>query len=406
VSSLRVPAGLTRPAPPVTLAPRVVTREERFGAVAYVPDRDHFFGLRGAPARVVAALARGDPLAPADGDTVRSLAEVGIVRTVPATAQRPHFGTSLLGHFHEPPVVYEPLVVNCFATAHCPLRCRYCHADDLMQSYRDTESDDEPWQVARMAANVPALVAVVTGGEPLIRPERTRVLVRELATAGKAVVLDSSGVGDLDPVLPVLCEYGVHVRISMDSLDRRDNDRMRPVNRSYLPAGTSSGERALRALSELSAAGIATTVQTVVTARNQAIEWLFAMRDGLIALGVRNWVLHVVVPAGKAALPRNQGLRPGPSVLPTLGELVKVSSDERLPLNIRVTGTHRAPNSVLLIGSRGDLYVEREFGGKLRIAGPDDSKADVIEAFRSQVNLVEHVSRYLNGSIHLFPHQR
>ncbi|NJC65372.1 radical SAM protein [Planosporangium flavigriseum] len=388
------------------LAPRVVTREERFGAVAYVPDRDHFFGLRGAPARVVVALARGDPIAPADVDLVRVLAEFGIARTVPDTAQRPHFGTSLLGHFDEPPVVDRPLVVNCFATAHCPLRCRYCHADDLMQAYRDSESDDESWRVARMAAAVPALVAVVTGGEPLIRPERTRVLVGEVAAAGKAVVLDSSGVGDLDPVLPVLCEYGVHVRISMDSLDRRDNDRMRPVNRRYLPAGTSSGERALRTLSELAAAGIATTVQTVVTAGNENLDFLYAMRDGLIALGVRNWVLHVVVPAGKAALPRNQELRPSAYVLPTLAELVTVSADERLPLNIRVTGTHRAPNSVLLIGSRGDLYVEREFGGKLRIAGPDDSEADVIEAFRIHVNLVEHVSRYLNGSIQLFPRQR
>jgi MoaA/NifB/PqqE/SkfB family radical SAM enzyme len=371
-----------------------------------VPDRDHFFGLRGAPARVVTSLARGDPVAPDEADTVRFLAEVGIVHTVPASAQRPHFGASLLGHFDEPPVVREPLVVNCFATAHCPLRCRYCHADDLMQSYRDTESDDEPWRVARMAAAVPALVAVVTGGEPLIRPDRTAVLVRGLAAAGKAVVLDSSGVGELDPVLPVLREYGVHVRISMDSLDRSDNDRLRPINRRYLPAGTSSGQRALATLSDVAAAGLATTVQTVVTAGNEDLERLRTMRDGLIALGVRNWVLHVVVPAGKAALPRNRGLRTSPYVLPTLAELVKVSEDERLPLNIRVTGTHRAPNSVLLIGSQGDLYVEREFGGKLRIAGPDDSRVDVVEAFRRHVNLVEHVSRYLNGSIQPFPYER
>jgi hypothetical protein len=70
-----------------------------------------------------------------------------------------------------------------------------------------------------------------------------------------------------------------------------------------------------------------------------------------------------------------------------------------------VTGTHRAPNSVLLVGSQGDLYVEREFGGKLRIAGPDESPADVSAAFRRHVNVVEHVSRYLNGSIQPFPHE-
>ncbi|MGC9665691.1 radical SAM protein [Planosporangium sp. 12N6] len=374
--------------------------------MTYVPDRDHFFALGGDAARVVAVAARGDPVAPRDADTARFLAEVGIVRSVPEVPQRPHYGTSLIGSFDGPPTPDEPLVVNCFATAHCPLRCRYCHADDLMQSYRDGESDDEPWRVVRMAAAVPALVAVVTGGEPLIRPERTAILVRHLATSGKAVVLDTSGVGDPEPLLPLLREYGVHVRVSLDSLDPRDNDRLRPVNRRYLPVGTSSGERALRTLSEVAAAGLAATVQTVVTAGNEGIDRLRTLRDGLIAIGIRNWVLHVVVPAGKAALPRNRQLRPSPYVLPTLAELVKVTEDEGLPLNIRVTGTHRAPNSVLLIGSQGDLYVEREFGGKLRIAGPGDSRADVLRAFRRHVNLVEHVSRYLNGSIQPFPYER
>jgi hypothetical protein len=377
--------------------------------------------LSGSPADVVVALLRGVPggapggVPVAAGDcpgaggvpaAVWALAEVGIVRTDPPTAQRPHHGASLIGHFDRLPVVGEPLVVNCFATAHCPLRCRYCHADDLMQPYRDTEAGEEPHQVARMAAAVPALVAVVTGGEPLSRPERTELLVKELATAGKAVVLDSSGVGELDRLLPVLREYRVHVRISLDSLDAAENDRLRPINRRYLPLGTSAGVQALRTLSEVAAAGLPATVQTVVTARNEDLGRLCVMRDGLLALGVHNWVLHVVVPVGKAGLPRNRGLAPGSGVLPTLATLVRVSEEARIPLNIRVTGTHRAPNSVLLIGSRGDLYVENESGGKQRIATPGASRDEVLEGFRRHVNLVEHVSRYLNGSIQPFPHVR
>src|SRR5438067_1996646 len=156
------------------LAPGVVAREEAFGAVVYVPERDHFFALSEAPARALNGV---------EGRWSRALAEVGILRTEPATPQRPHYGESLIGYFDQLPVVREPLVVNCFATAHCPLRCRYCHADDLMQPYRDSESGEEPHQVAKMAATVPALVAVVTGGDPLTRPERTELLVKELATA-------------------------------------------------------------------------------------------------------------------------------------------------------------------------------------------------------------------------------
>jgi MoaA/NifB/PqqE/SkfB family radical SAM enzyme len=403
VPSVRAAPQVARPAPWVALAPRVLARAESFGAVAYVPERDHFFGLSGAPARVVAALGRGEPVTAGDGDAVRVLAEAGIVRTEPATAQRPHHGTSLIGYFSRPPVVREPLVVNCFATAHCPLLCRYCHADDLMQPYRDTEADGEPWLVTRMAVSVPALVAVVTGGDPLTRPERSAVLVEGLAAAGKAVVLDTSGVGDLDRLLPVLTEHGVHVRVSLDSLDPADNDRLRPINRRYAPIGTSACLAALATLSRAAGAGLPTTVQTVVTAGNDDPGRLRAMRDGLVARGVRNWVLHVVVPAGKAALPRNAHLLTGPGVLSTLGDLVRASEADGCPLNIRVTGTHRAPNSVLLIGTRGDLYVERESGGKLRIAGPGATREDVLAAFHQHVNVVEHVSRYLNGSIRPVP---
>jgi MoaA/NifB/PqqE/SkfB family radical SAM enzyme len=378
------------------LAPGVVARKEAFGAVVYVPERDHFFALSEAPA---AALARATAGAEVEEDSLRVFAEVGIVHTEPATPQRPHYGESLIGYFDQLPVVREPLVVNCFATAHCPLRCRYCHADDLMQPYRDGESGEEPHQVARMAAAVPALVAVVTGGDPLTRPERTELLVKELATAGKAVVLDSSGVGDLDRLLPVLREHRVHVRISLDSVDPVENDRLRPINRRYLPLGTSAGVQALRALAEVTAAGLPVTVQTVVTAGNESVDRLCAMRDGLLALGVPNWVLHVVVPAGKAAHHRQRDLRTSPYALAALAALVRSSADARLPINIRVTGTHRAPNSVLLVGTRGDLYVQSEYGGKRPIAAPGASRAEVLEAFRRHVDVVEHVSRYLNGSI-------
>jgi hypothetical protein len=40
--------------------------------------------------------------------------------------------------------------------------------------------------------------------------------------------------------------------------------------------------------------GPATTVQTVVTAGTEHREQLHALRDNLITLGVRHWVLHVV----------------------------------------------------------------------------------------------------------------
>jgi MoaA/NifB/PqqE/SkfB family radical SAM enzyme len=387
------------------LATGVRIRREAFGAVAYVPERDHFFALSGGAAEIVLD-GWGADAGAVDAGAVDTLAGLGILDTDPPTDRRPHFGESLVGPFAELPAVTEPLVVNCFATAHCPLRCRYCHADDLMAPYRAGEADDEPWSVLRTAAAVPAVVAVVTGGEPLSRPVRTGILVRELAESGKAVVLDTSGVGDLAALVPVLRAHRVHVRISLDSPDPRVNDRFRPVNRRYLPLGASAWAHAVRALDVAHAGGVPASVQTVVTSSNEDAASLFAMRDWLVGRGVRHWVLHVVVPVGRAAERRNRSLRTSPYVLPALAELVKKTAEDGVPINIRVTGTHRAPNSVLLVGSRGDLYVEQGSGGKIRIAGPDDPRDVILRAFRAHVNLVEHVSRYLNGSIQPFPHER
>src|SRR4051794_35462097 len=116
------------------LAPGLLIRSEAFGALVYVPDRDRFFALDHAAAAPLAAGAGQPPWAAA-----------GIM-------------SGFLGHFDRVPEIRTPMVVNCFATAHCPLRCRYCHAHDLMAAYQLDESAADLPNVARMAAKVPAMV--------------------------------------------------------------------------------------------------------------------------------------------------------------------------------------------------------------------------------------------------------
>jgi hypothetical protein len=146
-------------------------------------------------------------------------------------------------------------------------------------------------------------------------------------------------------------------------------------------------------------------VQTVVTSANHDADTLRRMRDGLIDAGVRNWVLHVLVPAGKAADPRNAALRPAATVRHTLADLVRDATMAELPLNIRATAsdhTASAANSALIIGGRGDLYVEGDHGGKVRIAGPGDPADRVMAALARHVSPVGAAGRYLNGSIQAF----
>jgi hypothetical protein len=116
-------------------------------------------------------------------------------------------------------------------------------------------------------------------------------------------------------------------------------------------------------------------------------------------------VLHVLVPAGKAAEPRNAALRPAATVRHALADLVRDATVAELPLNIRATAsnwTASAANSALIIGGRGDLYVEGHRGGKVRIAGPGDPADRIAAALARHLSPAAAAGRYLNGSIQPF----
>jgi MoaA/NifB/PqqE/SkfB family radical SAM enzyme len=384
----------------VRLAPGVRVR----GSLAYVPRRDHFFALDpahlAALRRVLAGKA-GGPGEPGSPAEIRALAELGICETDPGTPRRAFFGRSVVGRLDALPAVTEPLVVNCFATAYCPLRCLYCHADDLMTGYREQENDRWFDQVLRVAAATPAMVGVVTGGEPLARIERTERLIARLAETGKAVVLDTSGVGDFSRLVPILQRHQAHVRVSLDSADPAVNDALRPASRRFVPRGTSSAVYAQDAVGRAVRAGVPCSVQTVVTARNGSLPELLALRELLVGLGVTTWVLHVVVPVGKAAEPRRAKLLAPPEAQGVLDDLVRRTAEDGVAIDIRLTSTDRAPNSTLLISAKGELAVEDvAAGGKSLFAVPRlGARGAVLKHFRAHVDLAGHASRYLNGSL-------
>ena len=378
----------------VRLAPGVRVRD----SIAYVPRRDHFFALDPAHLHTLGRLRAGRAGGAAE---TRLLAELGICETDPDTPRRAFFGRSVVGRIDHLPVITRPLVVNFFATAHCPLRCLYCHADDLMSGYREQEDDAGFARVLRVAAATPAMVGVVTGGEPLARAERAERLIARLAETGKAVVLDTSGVGDFSSLVPTLRRHSVHVRVSLDSADPAGNDALRPADRRHLPPGSSSAVYARDAIRRAVRAEVPCSVQTVVTARNGDVDTLLALRDVLVGLGVTTWVLHVVVPVGKAADPHRAGLLAPAGVQDVLEELVRRTAADGVAIDIRLTGTHRAPNSTLLISSRGELAVENVAeGGKSVFALPRIGvRRAVLKHFRTQVDLAGHADRYLNGSL-------
>lgn len=386
--------------------PGLRTRREKIGGVCYVPVRDDFFALSPDVYRFLSARSsEWEPVGKADRKTIVALSKLGICETKdPTTRQRAYSGPSFVGVFEEIPTVSEPLVLNCFCTAHCPLKCTYCHADDLMKEYRQEEDDGDLNNVVATSNSIPAMVAVITGGDPLTRPARAQRLINKLA-GGKALVLDTSGVGDITTLIPVLKDNQVHVRVSLDAISPL-NDQVRPVNPNYLPTHTSCRESAQRTIQLCLSEGIPVTVQTVVSSRNENLsEWL-DLRDAIADWGVRHWVLHVAVRGGSArrvesaaerAQSRKRGILPSREVYESLHRLVRQSESDGVSLDIRVTDTGNTPNSVLLVGSKGDLFTEGyAHQGKVCLYEAGKGRPDLLRSLWPHLDRFGHARRYLN----------
>jgi predicted adenylyl cyclase CyaB len=239
--------------------------------------------------------------------------------------------------------------------------------------------------------------------DPLTRPDRARHLIERLA-GDKALVLDTSGVGDVDLLIPVLKEHKVHVRVSIDTISNV-NRKLRPANREYVQGHNASFDGATRTIERCLEENIPVTVQTVVSALNdQPSQWR-DLRDWLISKGVRNWVLHVVVKGGSArriaekarGQKRTRTIFPGSTVYPKLWRLVAETQRRGLPIDVRCTDTDTTPNSVVLIGSKGDLYTEGyAHTGKVPLYRVSEARPDRIRALWPHLDHFGHARRYLN----------
>src|SRR5439155_22790272 len=68
-----------------------------------------------------------------------------------------------------------------------------------------------------------------------------------------------------------------------------------------------------------------------------------------------------------------------------------------LPIDIRCTDTDSTPNSVLLVGSRGDLFTEGyAHDGKVLLYKADQGRPDLVRASWFHLDRFGHARRYLN----------
>lgn len=195
-----------------------------------------------------------------------------------------------------------PLVVAWELTRACPLACRHCRATAQHTGHpAELTTAEGKAFMADLAAGFPGAVLILTGGEPLTRPD-----VLELAAHGTGLGLQMALSVDVGWLLtPERCHEiaaaGVRrVSFSLHFPDAERSDRF--------AARPGFHAAALEGLANLRAAGVPFQIHTTVMRANAGE--LRRQHELVGSLGAAGWELFFLVPTGRGRLLADEELPP------------------------------------------------------------------------------------------------
>lgn len=180
--------------------------------------------------------------------------------------------------------------------------------------------------LARAAAGSGPLIFIISGGEPLMRPDIYEI-ARESSASGLHTVLATNGTLLDAAVVRQLKQAGVRrLSVSLDGPGPASHDEFRGIPGAF--------ERAVRGLAQARCQGLPYQINTTVTRRNA--NHLPEMVARVAELGAVTWDVFMLVPTGRGVA--ETGLS-GPEYERVLGWLAEAS--EGAPVEIKVTcGPH------------------------------------------------------------------
>ncbi len=203
--------------------------------------------------------------------------------------ERPAFGAKpelLSVDFDE-----RPFTVAWELTRSCALACLHCRAEAQPKRHPDELTLDEARGVIDQLADLAPPVLVLTGGDPLMRPDFFDIVDYAVRRGLRTSVSPTTTALVTRERLERMRDLGVQmVHVSVDGARAMSHDAFRGFEGTFA--------RAMRILGDLHDVGIGVQVGTTVSRRN--VDELPAMVPFLTEHGVRMWNLFFLVPTGRA----------------------------------------------------------------------------------------------------------
>jgi radical SAM protein with 4Fe4S-binding SPASM domain len=208
--------------------------------------------------------------------------EADVLRYQRHSAQLP----SHLLHYSEDK---RPVVVWT-STHRCNLHCVHCYTDSRDREYPGELTTDEAFAMVDDLAAFGSPVLLISGGEPLRRPDIEEVAAHAVSR-GMRVVLSSNGTLLTPERAARLADIGIsYVGISIDGRPST-HDRFRGMQGAY--------DASLSALRSCREAGIKTGLRFTLTKANQDdLPWLFDLME---AEDIRRLCVYHLAPTGRGA---------------------------------------------------------------------------------------------------------
>jgi len=176
-------------------------------------------------------------------------------------------------------------------TRACNLACRHCRAAAINTPPPGELTTDECLKLVDDIASFSKPVIILTGGEPLLRPDLYEI-ARHVTDSGLRAVCAPNGTLLDDQAAERLVDAGIQrISISIDGRDAVSHDELRAVPGAF--------EGALRGIEAARRAGLPFQLNTTVTTNNA--HELPEIFDLAIRLGAVAHHIFLLVPTGRAA---------------------------------------------------------------------------------------------------------
>lgn len=194
----------------------------------------------------------------------------------------------------------QPRLVAWETTRACNLACVHCRAEAQYHPDPRQLTTAEGFRLLDEIASFSSPIIILTGGEPLLRPDIFEVAAYG-ASKGLRMVMSPCGTSLTPQIVQKLKDSGVvRLSISLDGSTPEVHDTFRGTPGAF--------EGTLRGMRYCVEAGLSFQVNTTVTKRN--VDDLPRMLETVLAVGAISWHPFMLVPTGRGKALRDEEVSP------------------------------------------------------------------------------------------------